>query len=634
MKISANMRALIKKCRDNPKFFIRKFGTISHPMAGLIPFKLFSYQKNSIDTFRQNRFAIYRKCRQSGISTLAGIYALWMAMFHEAATILVVSKRDEDSKDFMAKNIKIPYEYLPKPFKDIWGNKPPLYSAHQIRFNNRSIIKCLPSGADTMRSNSSTLNIIDEAAFCPEMTDMWGGAAPTLIHGGQVIVISTSKGKGNWYHNTWSDAEAGVNEFCPIQIMWWDMDWVIDFFDKKTNRNIRIAPRDGIRECTPEEAEVYGPYWSPWLGEQYRILQEKGEAHLFKEEILAEFLGTGNTVVDPKVLLEIERTRKDEYRTLKQANYINPTTDERLILDFADQLHVWKTPVKPESDTITDGKVVVPGSSGHSYVMGVDIATGEATDYSGVQILDINTQEQVAELRIKAIPKILAMMVDYLARWYNNALVVPERTGIGAGFCQELYNIIGYHNIWRQMMPTGKRNNKVGFPTNAASKPIIDNHLMNMLGEDGYVIYSHRVYKELNIYVYLNANKTGAEPGPGNHDDLVIALGLALIGVRDALQMDTTAMYPSRGGDLITPVLETTDNMDEQKNRFAARGGLNLLMPTVGGVESGMDPALNADEAIRKFSSQIGGLTKEQVMKGMDNVTDKKHGLKIKRGKF
>jgi hypothetical protein len=473
------------------------------------------------------------------------------------------------------------------------------------------------------------------------MAEMWAGAAPTLMHGGQVIVISTSKGKGNWYHNTWVDAEAGQNEFAPIQIMWWDMDWVIEFPDKDTGKTYRICPLDGLRESVGEEKEMYGPYWSPWLAQQYRILQEQGEAHKFKEEILAEFLGTGNTVVDTKTLIHIEKTRNDDYKTVQQTQYIHPMTDERVVLDFANQLRVWKTPVQPEPDVIDKGKIVIPGNAGHTYSMGVDISTGEANDYSGVQIIDVDAQEQVAELKIKTLPRILAMMVDYLARWYNNALVVPERTGIGAGFCQELETAIGYHNVFRKLMPSGKRNKKIGFETTGAGKPLIDKHLMDMLGEDGIQIYSHRLWKELNIYVYLTNSKTGAEPGIGNHDDLAISMGLALIGIRDALQMDMTAMLPSRGSEAMgSPVLMQEQgaviDSTEEHRRFASHGGQGLLMPmTNAGGDMSHDPAAilnNADAALQKFTSQIGGMTVEQMRNQMRNVTSPKHDFRVKKG--
>ena len=175
-----------------------------------------------------------------------------------------------------------------------------------------------------------------------------------------------------------------------------------------------------------------------------------------------------------ETLLYIEKTRRHDYLTVKTAPYIHPQTGQEYVLDFQDLLHVWEKPVKSEPDTIENGMVIKPGKSGHSYTIGVDISTGEATDSSAAVVFDADAKEQVAEINIKIIPKLFAMMIDYIARWYNGALIVPERTGIGAAFCQELEYVIGYANLYRQRLPAGKRNKKVGFPTSAASKPTIN----------------------------------------------------------------------------------------------------------------------------------------------------------------
>lgn len=628
MKINSKLREVIKRCQKSPDFFIETFGKVRHPMAGEMDFKLFKYQKRSLDCFRDYRYNIYKKVRQCGISTITGIYAMWLAMFIPHATVLIVSKRDEDSKEFMSKNIKFPYERLPKQLRAIWGDLPEIYSMHHIMFRNGSSIKCLPSGPNTLRANSSTLNVIDEAAFMPHMDEMWAGGAPTLIMGGSVIVISTTKGKGNWYHSTWEDAEAKQNEFNPIEIDWWEMDWEIGFPDPHTGQLVTIAPTNGIRETTPEEVETYGPYWSPWLEEQYRALQEKGEAWKFRQEILASFEGTGNTVLDVTTLMHIEKQRSDDFGRIRSVEYIHPVTERQVTLDFEDQLWVWKKPVRPTRDTIEGGKIIKPGESGHTYTIGVDVSTGEASDYSTVQIFDVDAKEQVAELNIKVLPSILTMMVDYIARWYNNALVVCERTGIGQGVAADLGQQVGYHNLFRMRMPNGTRSKKVGYPTTAASKPAINKCLMDMLGEDNFKIYSHRLYRQLSMYVYLTEIKTGAEPGPGNHDDLCIAAGLALIGVQDAVMMDSTAMIPTRGAEIMLDPEINRDAIVDQHRKYAAKGGMNLLMPVTHG-PSNESKEDSIDRELQKFTTQLGGLTMDQAK---TRVSHRKHV--IKRGKY
>jgi hypothetical protein len=378
-RVDSTVRAIIKRCQGSPSFFIENFCRVQHPKAGVIPFQLFKYQKDSILAYRKNRYTIYRKCRQCGISTLTGAYALWLAMFFPDVTILIVSKTDRDAMGFLRKNVKLVYNYLPDFFKQLYGDPPPTYSDHRVVFPNGSSIQSLTSNKEVLRSHSSTLNIIDEAAFMPDMDDMWAGGQPTLMHGGSVIVISTCKGVGNWYYNTWMDAEAGANDFHPINIHWWDMDWEIKFKDiQSATGETVICPRKGIRKTTEEEEDTFGQYWSPWLVEQYRALQERGEGHLFRQEVLAEFIGSGNTVVDRKTLLWIEKTRRDKFYTVKHWPYVHPHTEEEHMLDFQDQLWVWNRPVEPEADVIEKGNVFNDTAPTEIYTMGVDISSGNA----------------------------------------------------------------------------------------------------------------------------------------------------------------------------------------------------------------------------------------------------------------
>jgi len=550
----AQIKAIIKRCKDSPAYFIDTFCKIKHPNAGIIPFQLFSYQRNCLNDFKLNRFNVFSKTRQSGISTLCGAYALWLAMFFKTKTVLIVSKRDKDAMEFMGRNVKFVYNYLPKWMQAIWT--PITNNEHEIGFANGSKITSLPSGPDTLRSNSSSLNIIDEAAFCPHMTDMWAGGYPTLQHGGSVIVVSTSNGIGDWYWKTWTDAHDGQNEFNPIQIDWWEMDWVIEYQDDVSGRMIRIAPADDTRKCiTKDETEKYGEYWSPWLETQYKQLTNKGNDAKFRQEVLRDFLGSGNSVLGRETLMMMRAQAKEvgnNYKTVNHVDYVQPINGESYHMDFQDKLWIW---AEPEEE--------------HIYTMGVDIASGEANDWSAVEIFDVMLAEQVAELQIKIEPKYLAVMVDYLGRWYNNAFMVPERTGMGITVCQELEEL-AYPNIFRKnMLPTASKKTlanqyggPIGYNTTGVGKPIINKAMIDNLGEGGYKIKSNRLVTQAETYVHLGPNKTGAEKGTMN-DDLIISAGLAFVGTNMAVSGQNNNLLPFNAnvnfGAPGNEIVETTD---------------------------------------------------------------------------
>ena len=621
------LKQLIRKCQKSPVFFIKTFCKIEHPRAGVIPFNLFDYQIDSIKAFIKKRFNIYRKCRQCGISTLAGAFALWYALFFGHKTVLIVSKRDKDAKDFLKKNVKLAYNNLPPWMRQIWSTDPAtggMSNEHKIGFPNGSTITSLTSSPETLRSNASSLNIIDEAAFMPHMDDMWAGGWPTPQHGGHAIVISTVKGVGNWYWRFWTDAESNQNDFNPIIINWWDMTWNIEFDDEFSGETISICPTKDLRKCeTPQEIEMYGPYWSPWLEREYRNLTEKGDDSKFRQEVLAEFVGTGHTILSRQTLSVIGNTvaiHGKDYKTVGLQDYVNPTTEEREALDFRDELWVWKKPNKGDQDK---------GEPPHQYIMGCDVATGEGQDFSAVEVFDINEGEQVAELKIKVRPKVFAKMIDFIGRWYNTANAVVENTGIGSATCQELFEDLAYPNVYRSRRKRADlkvKAGRLGFSTTGQSKPLLDKSLIDGLGEDGYVICSNRLYKEAMIYVQLTETKTGAEPGPGNNDDLMISTALALIGIGDAIRIGGQNLLPYHNCDvpLSTPIDQT--NLGSIANK-------NIMLPF--GVSSEVDSGkVKAADEIRKFQNQMGGITLSRAKNNVRTIKFKKHNLLVpKRNK-
>jgi hypothetical protein len=642
--LTSTQVSIIKRCQQSTLFFLKNFGKTKHPTAGILPFNPFKYQSMALGAFRKHRFCIFKKSRQTGASKIAGAFALWYAMFFSNKTVLIVSRTDEDAINFLRENIIFLFRHLPQWMQDAWN--PTKENEHEVRFPNGSRIRSLTSHPDVMRSNASSLNIIDEAAFIRDMGVMWAAGQPTLIHGGSVIVVSTTSGVGGWYWSTWTDAIAGLNNFYPIKIDWWDMDWEIRYLDDMSGDIKVIAPISGLRDCvTPEEIEKYGPKWSPWLEEQYRELQERGETWKFRQEILAEFVGSGSTIIEPKVLAYLGTTISNNYRSVKgQQSYMHPVKNEHMMLNFNgdgkreldkdEGLWVWNKPNRGIRPVYQGKRLIEPGEQPHRYVAGVDIATGKGRDYFGVEVLDIDAQEQAAELMIRTKPRHFKLLLDYIGRWYNNALLVIERNNGGDAFIDEMRYELMYPNLWRKKdindRPTrGQKTNAIklaeyGFYTGQASKPTLNKALIDYLQQQGgYKIYSHRLIKQLNIYVRKkdragrDTDKTEAEEGPGNHDDLVISFGLACIGINDAASQVTGGLLPfqeSMQADF--GVNNTTDDIRTKYDQ-------SVLAPITGLVDLSADISISGE--IVKFAEQLGALPIS--MSNMPPIANKKYQI-------
>jgi hypothetical protein len=553
----------------------------------------------------------------SGLSTLTGTYALWLAMFNNYKTILIVSRTDNDSKDFLKRNIRIPYSYLPEAIKKIW-RKPEPDNEHQLGFRNGSVIKSLTSNKEVIRSNAASFIIVDEAAFMRDMEDMWGAGYPSLTHGGKCAVVSTSGAINNWYWRAWQDAINKKGIFHPIDIQWWDMDWCIE------KGNVKIAPTEGIKECkTPEEIEMYGKYTSSWLKEQRMALLDGNDDSRFKRECLTHFIGIGKSVINQSVITYYqEKTVEDPIKKIGMVEYTQPQTGEVLTLDFQDKLWIWRFPKKQDKLS----KIPI---TNEMFVLGSDIATGEGIDMSTITVIDAITREQVAEWQGYIRPKMLAYMIDYIGRMYNNAMAVVERSGIGYDTVKELYQDLNYPNMYMEkrrnaIMAHVKRKQLMpGFSTTESSKLLLVKTLKDNLGENGYIIKSTRMLEELSIFSHLNRNKIGAEPGKGNHDDLVISLGLALYGCKDALLNDPRYFtFCSNNDDFIIPEENKVIEKVEHNKREIIAQTLDK--------ENFM---YNVQDEQDKFCLQLGSMqTMTKQTKVVSNVLkDKVNRLKYKR---
>lgn len=56
----------ILKCKDDPVYFIENYMKIVSLDEGVIPFKLYDFQKKMVEMFHNNRFNICKLSRQSG----------------------------------------------------------------------------------------------------------------------------------------------------------------------------------------------------------------------------------------------------------------------------------------------------------------------------------------------------------------------------------------------------------------------------------------------------------------------------------------------------------------------------------------------------------------------------------------
>ena len=156
------------RCGKDPTYFINNYCKISHPMHGLIPFKLYDYQQELINDFNDYRFNVILKARQLGISTITAGYVVWLMMFHRDKNILVMATKFSTAGN-LVKKVKAIIKHVPA-----WMQIAKVVVDNRTSFelSNGSQIKASSTSGDAGRSEALSLLVIDEAAHVEGLDDL------------------------------------------------------------------------------------------------------------------------------------------------------------------------------------------------------------------------------------------------------------------------------------------------------------------------------------------------------------------------------------------------------------------------------------------------------------------------------
>lgn len=126
-----------------------------------------------------------------------------------------------------------------------------------------------------------------------------------------------------------------------------------------------------------------------------------------------------------------------------------------------------------------------------------------------------------------------------LGVWYNDAVIVPETTGVGSGLMMRLVEQLIYANVFRdtrggEMVPQGvMMAPKFGVDTNVHTKSLIVMAIKDMMAEGLLILRDSQTIQEMRAYeeVRLPAGGVKYESGGGGHDDRVMDCGIACYAV-------------------------------------------------------------------------------------------------------
>lgn len=441
----------------------------------------------------------------TGLSVVTAGYVAWRLMFRYEEKILIIANKGDGAIRFLD-TVKQFIERTPK-----WLRPAEIAKNNQTELEfekpHASWVKAKASSPEAGRGESLTMLVLDETAFIKDDEQIWMGAGMALsATGGKCIMISTPNGTGSLYHKTWVNSIKNDNDFNHMRVHWTE--------NPQSSKGLIYKKDLSTGEDIP---------WSPWYEEQCRRLSY--DPVKIAQELDLSFEGSKYLAIESNLIEKYVKKIKNYKPTmfLKYDWLMKGTTQAGSFTTEESNFHVFK---KPEKDK--------------SYLIGGDVARGNGRDYSTLQVIDVDTLEQVAEYRDKIGVDIFPYLIDWVGRKYNNAFVAVEANTFGLGVCYDLRDKFKYKRLFYSknvqeihVRPTDFRVPEgveiPGFQSTKATRPMWVKTIQEHMREGTVTINSLRLLAEMSTFI-MNNGRPEAESG--FNDDLIAAFGIALY-VRD-----------------------------------------------------------------------------------------------------
>ena len=279
------------KCSKNPVYFCMNYIKIVNVDEGLINFKMWDFQKEMLNLFKDNRFVITKCPRQVGKTTTTVGYLLWATIFTEAQNVAVLANKGSLARDILAK-YQLAYENLPQWLQQgvVTWNK------GNVELENGSKVIAASTSSSAIRGGSFNIVFLDEFAFVPGniANEFFNSVYPVISSGksSKIIIVSTPNGM-NLFYKLWMDSIEGRNNYKNFEIHW-----------------SMVPGRD-----------------EKWKEETIRNTSQRQ----FSQEFETEFLGSSNTLISG-------------YK-LQQLRYIDPVAEH-------DKIKIYEHPIKENGEDI------------------------------------------------------------------------------------------------------------------------------------------------------------------------------------------------------------------------------------------------------------------------------------------
>jgi hypothetical protein len=217
------------KCAEDPIYFSEKYIHIVHVDHGLIPIKLYDFQKEIISSITTGRRVVVNSSRQAGKTTTAVAIILHYVLFNEYKTVALLANKGDSAREILNR-VQIAYEALPK-----WLQQGVVeWNKGSIELENGCKVIASASSSSAIRGKSISFLYIDETAFLENWDEFFASVYPTISSGKTTKILLTSTPNSlNHFWKTCKGAQEGRNGYTYIEVPWnkvpgRDEDWKID----------------------------------------------------------------------------------------------------------------------------------------------------------------------------------------------------------------------------------------------------------------------------------------------------------------------------------------------------------------------------------------------------------------------
>jgi|TARA_R110000824_G_scaffold278612_1_gene466888 hypothetical protein len=437
--------------------------------GALIPFKLWDHQRILASAvslcYDQNKWLIHVKPRQEGSSTFFTCIAAQHAMFRTGCRVGLIAHKKETAKSLSEMAVRF-HRHLPqsiKPKKSVGLKRTLEFPALDSRMVVASVKDEEPLRGDTVQVLLATeISKWSETAG----PDAWASALNAVPgKDGFVIGESTPSYHGDQLHEVCMDAENPHSKWFKVFIPWTMVD------------EYSVAPPPSWRPdavvleyADKHKLNAGQAFWMQTEGlQKCRNNLEKFRAEYPVNELDCWVLA-GESVFNSRVLMQM-------LDRIDRGTGLNVETQE--YVEFR----------APEEE--------------NKYVIFCDPAGSWAKrDMFGVQIMDVENCEQVAEYlghceAFKA--------ARNLAKWskrYNDARIYVESNGVGEAVLSHLL-AMGCRNIYHRKAQAMGRNGYSRVPgwySTAKTKAQAISFLQELIDDESLTLYSTRCIRQLLNY--------------------------------------------------------------------------------------------------------------------------------------